>query len=266
MGGKLPTEKATNGSPADRLITIAEKFGIDRSYFITYYVGAGGYDRKVAQTKVRRIYDGSYPRDDKHLVEATSARIPYGFTIQEVQNYLRGTEPSESDSLGQRIKRIEGAYELVRYHSTENALVQEYFEIDSGRIMYRNYNDDGTSTHFHGPISSFANHFQFTGQEVGGVQKVFGTFERSAFRKNFYAGLLVGVSDDRLDIICCKTLARKLRIKKGAAPKPGRAHFSKVRMKRYEMLSVFSEGHDQNDHFVAFSSGVIRKQQRASRT
>ena len=194
-------------------IDLCAKFDLSRDKFIQFLVADQNLTKGTAQNLAAKVWGEGYmpPRNTHRLAEFLAKFIPYGIAVSEFEEHLNNKAKTEqTTSLERSIAKLEGIYEVSRYHSELEDVVQEYITLYGGRAGYANYKLGSSNSTYVAEMSVSNEHLFFRCDAAEGKAGLFVIVEFHDFGKNSFAGMIMGLDDSGDDMVCCDVFIRKI--------------------------------------------------------
>lgn len=194
-------------------LELTDKFNLTKEDFFDFLVSENEMGVGTAKNLVKRIWDGYLPpRGLQRLADFLSQSIPYGLPPRMFQAHLRTrmTQSCTKTDLDAEIGKLEGVYEMSRFHSEIEGLILEYITLYGGRAGYSNYSIGANNAVFETKMSIVQNHLLFRCDAQSGRVGLFAVVEFHNFGRNSFAGMILGLDDSADEMICCDVIIRKI--------------------------------------------------------
>lgn len=215
--------KAAGKGSFESLKAILKNFDLGRADFEAYLKSMSSYKSSGSVSNLgRRVFverDLSGVALEK-ISEFLEHKIPYRIDKDCIRSHLCNDNQanSEGNSYATKVDRIEGIYEILRYHSERDQIIKEYVRVADGKVAFLNFKESAEKVVLNGKIRSDEGHFYCSSFSDESTAPVFSLIERKPFFKEFRAGMILGLDDDELEMVCFRMVVRKIRFKETGFP------------------------------------------------
>lgn len=258
--------RAEHPEMATEFLRMCTKYGLEQIQLQAFLQSSTELHPGTIRNFVNDVWGGAPARKSlSRLANFLAHNIPYDISPSDYEDHLRlrGSDPLAKTIASSKIRALEGVYELTRYHSDSPNLLKEYITLFAGKIGYYNYKFGAKNSVIIATITAERDHIFFSSDKSANPgSNLAAMVEFNSFGGNSFAGMIFGLSDEGMEMVCCRMTIRKIshvatRIDDFAGREP---HVSTLQDRRVRR-ALDAKLHDivEHDNIYRFSGRMMRR-------